>query len=1300
MTDLPPSSGSSSSAPPARPTVPLVAPVGPDGTAASARGEPAEAVRELSRDRDHLFLLHEALVEAEQQTTLEARLDVIVNAIRKIGFGRVAITLRNENLDQTKLVCVGLTPEDARELRDRPAPGVVWKRRLASLERFRVSQSFYLDASDEWIAREFHGGLSSRLEPSVDPQWNPRDALLVPLKGSDGRIIATLVLDDPTDRHRPTLARVRTVELFGQQVAYMIEQAELVEIARRRADRLARLHEVGVMLARSLNEDDIVHELARQIGRVVPCDGIVIAAPDVEENFVTTLFRSVRGIRRARNPAPLGHGPIGEVARTGRAVRINDYDPNKNALASADDTVGDGGPARSLLVVPMLVGAKLLGVIAVYAAKPNQYGAEDEEVLHTMAAQTATAIINARHYAESQREQRAGEAVADVARAVGESLRLAQVLPLILRHATALLRSEGACIGLRSGDDLEIVEASGAATAILGMRIPINASMSGRALLTAKTIISNELSADPTGYTPSIEAARMQKTIIAPLNTKQGPLGILSVINRENDFTDADARVLHRLAEQVAVAVVNARLFEEVTLLGERHRRVVETANDAIVITDLDRRVAFANPAAEALFGRGGDLIGVAVSDTVAPELRDEVRSHEQLGFGGEPQRYDSIVLRPGGERRYVAVSTAPLREGDKITGTVASLRDVTAERRARDAMSQSEARYRNLVESASDAIYTLDARGAITSANEATCLLSGRSREELLGRSTLPFVREEDVDEVKHNFRLALSGESRRYDAHIVTASGEVRLVSFTNTPIRHGGAVLGVLGVARDVTADRARAEALERSEARYERLVESAADAIFTLDGDLRFTSVNRALEETTGRDRTTLLGRSALELCDVRDCAIMEGALRATLAGERPRVEVRLIGAGGEPRPASLIAAPILERGVITGALGIVRDVTDEKRLVEQLLQQEKLAAIGQLVSGVAHELNNPLAGLLAFSQLLMSQPEPTEERRRAVESINHEARRASKIVRNLLTFARRHQPERQATNLNQIVTDTVELRRYALRVAHVDLVLALDESLPATWADPFQLQQVVLNLLTNAEQAMEGWSGERKIGFETLQRGDTLVLRVTDSGPGIDERSLERIFTPFFTTKEVGKGTGLGLSISDGIVREHGGRIDVSSQPGAGATFTVELPWIAPPKAEDGAAEAAAGGSARMRRILVADDESSVREALQLFLRSLGHKVDVAGSGLEAIERLESHQYDAILLDLRMPDVAGDAVYRRLLDRDPRMAMRVIFVTGDAHSGPAGEFIAESGRPFISKPFVLEDVARLISDAAA
>ncbi|NUO63780.1 MAG: PAS domain S-box protein [Gemmatimonadaceae bacterium] len=1295
------SGGSAASLPPARPPAPLVAPVGPDGTAASARGEPAEAMREVARDRDHLFLLHEALVDAERAASLEARLEVVVNAIRKIGFGRVLLSLRDVELNQTKLVSAGLAPEDVSELRDRPASGIVWKRRLTSLERFRVSQSYYLDASDEWIAREFHGGLPSRLAPSDDVQWNPRDALLVPLKGSDGRIIATLVLDDPADRHRPTLARVRTVELFGQQVAYMIEQAELIEIARRRADRLARLHEVGVMLARSLDEDDIVAELARQIGRVMPCDGIVIASPDVEENFVTTLFRSVRGVRRARAPQPLGHGPIGEVARTGRSVRITDYDPNKVALAAADDVVGDGGPARSVLVVPMLVGAKLLGVIGVYSAKTHQYGAEDDEVLHTMAAQTATAIINARHYAESQREQRAGEAVADVARAVGESLRLAQVLPLILRHATAMLRSEGACIGLRAGGDIHIVEASGSAEPIRGMYIPIARSVAGRALETGTTVISNDIAADAAFHGPSVDAAKMRKIIIAPMRTKQGSIGALAVINRDHDFTDADARVLHRLAEQVAVAVVNARLFEEVTKLGERHRRVVETANDAIVITDLDRRLAFANPAAEGLFGRSGDLSGVAVADLVAPEMRDEVRERERAGFEGTPQRYDAVVVRPDGERRFVAVSTAPLREGDRITGTVASLRDMTGERRAREAMSQSEARYRNLVESASDAIYTMDARGALTSANDATCALVGKKREDLLGRAAAPLIFAEDVDEAKHNFRLALAGEARRYEARVPLDSGEARLVSVTNTPIRQGTAVVGVLGVARDVTEDRARAEALERSEARYERLVESAADAIFTLDEEMRFTSVNRALEHGTGRSRDTLLGRSALEICDPRDADAMRQALAVTIAGERPRVEVRYLGPDGEPRPASLIAAPIMEHGAVVGALGIVRDVTEEKRLVEQLLQQEKLAAIGQLVSGVAHELNNPLAGMMAFSELLLGQFDPGDEKRRVLENINSEANRAAKIVRNLLTFARRHQPERQATDVNQVLLDTVELRRYALRVEQIELSVELDGSLPKTWADPFQLQQVFLALLTNAEQALEHWTGARRIGVATTLEEGRIVARIADSGPGIEPARIGQIFNPFYTTKGVGKGTGLGLSIADGIVREHAGRISVESAAGSGATFSVALPVTATPaSAHPAPPPAPAVENERSRRVLVADDERAVREALQIFLRSLGHQVDVAGSGLEAIARLESRRYDAILLDLRMPDMAGGAVYDKLLRHDPEHAARIVFVTGDAFSDSARALIERSGRPYISKPFALEDVARVIFTTAA
>jgi PAS domain S-box-containing protein len=1259
----------------------------PDGTGAAMQ---TDAVRDLARERDHLFLLHEALVDAERATSLEARLDVIVNAIHKIGFGRVVITLRDEQLNQTKLVTFGLTVDDVRELRDKPASGIVWKRRLASLEKFRISQSFYLDAQDEWIAREFHGGLPSRLEESADKEWNPRDALLVPLKGSDGRIIATLVLDDPSDRRRPSLARVRTVELFGQQVAYMIEQAELVEIARRRADRLARLHEVGVILARSLDEDDIIEEMARQIGRVVQCDGIVIAAPDVEENFVTTAFRSVRGVRRQRAPQPLGHGPIGEVARTGGTVRVNDYDPNKSSLAAQDDTVGDGGPARSLLAVPMLVGAKLIGVIAVYVARPNAYGSEDEEVLHTMAAQSATAIINARHYADSQREQRAGEALADVARAVSESLRLAQVLPLILRHATALLRTEGACLSLYVDDELETVAASGCAKPLEGMRIPMSESLSGRALQQNTTIISNETEQDPRAYGPCTEAAAIQRMVIAPLHSKDGPIGALSVINREADFTEADARVLHRLAEQVAVAVVNARLFEEVAKLAERHRRVVETANDAIIITDLNRRISFANPAAEGLLGRP-QLVGTLVSEMIAPELREEVRERENRAFAGDPQRYEAVIVRPDGERRSLSISTAPLRELGEVTGSVASIRDVTVERRVRDAMAFSEARYRNLVESASDAIYTMDTRGALTSANQATCDLTGQGRETLLGRSALTMIAPDDVDVVRHHFRLSLAGEAQRYECRFATPGAEERLLSVTNTPIRHGSAVVGVLGVARDVTAERARAEALERSEARYERLVESAADAIFTLDTEMRFTSVNRALEDATGRDRARLIGVSAMVICDPRDCETMREVLAVALQGERRRVEVRYVGPGGEARPGSLIVAPILERGTVVGALGIIRDVTDEKRLVEELLQKEKLAAIGQLVSGVAHELNNPLAGMMAFSQLLLTQPTVDENQRRALASIDVEARRAAKIVNNLLAFARRHQPEQQATDVNQILRDTLELRSYALRVQQIDVALLLDEAAPVTWADPFQLQQVFLNLLSNAEQALEGWSGTRRIDMRTRWRDDIIEIRICDTGPGIPEDERADIFNPFLTARPVGKAASLGLSISAGIIREHGGEILVTSEPGAGAAFTIVLPFVAPPlqKIEP---ERPVLPTPAQRRVLVVDDEPALRSALALFLRSLGHHVDVAGSGADALAAAGSARYDAILLDMRMPDMPGDAVYDELARRDPDQAARVVFVSGDVHSDAVRSLLARTGRTCISKPFILEDVA--------
>jgi PAS domain S-box-containing protein len=630
------------------------------------------------------------------------------------------------------------------------------------------------------------------------------------------------------------------------------------------------------------------------------------------------------------------------------------------------------------------------------------------------------------------------------------------------------------------------------------------------------------------------------------------------------------------------------------------------------------------------------------------------------------------------------------------VVGVVACLRDITDERRARDAVAQSESRYRNLFESASDAIYTLDVRGAFTSANDATCVISGFARDELLGRSTAALMDPDEVARVKEEFRAALAGASRRYECALIRRDGERRLLSVTNTPIRQRDRIIGVLGVARDVTEERLSAAALERSEARYTRLVESASDAIFTADASGRFTSVNRALEMSVGVAREALVGAPFTDVVDARDREPMWRLFEETMAGQRTRGEFRYRGADGQTRTGWAITAPIVEQGIVAGALAVVRDVTEERRLTDQLLQQEKLAAIGQLVSGVAHELNNPLAGVMAFSQLLLASPGVNADTLAGLETIHQESKRAAKIVKNLLTFARQHPPERRMTSLNEVLLDTLELRRYALRVQQIDVAVALDDALPGTWADGFQLQQVFLNLLANAEQAMADQPGEKCMTLRSWREGERLFVAVADTGPGIAPENADRVFNPFFTTKPVGQGTGLGLSISDGIVRQHGGRIVVRSTPGAGAEFVVELPLTAAGEEAPRAASATPPAPGTVRSVLIVDDEPSIRGALSGFLDSLGHAPDAVGTGGEALERMRARRYDAVLLDLRMPDMSGAAVYEAMKAADPGQAARVVFVTGDVQSDAARAFIRATGRPCLSKPFLLDDVAQVLT----
>ncbi len=498
----------------------------------------------------------------------------------------------------------------------------------------------------------------------------------------------------------------------------------------------------------------------------------------------------------------------------------------------------------------------------------------------------------------------------------------------------------------------------------------------------------------------------------------------------------------------------------------------------------------------------------------------------------------------------------------DQATGLAGLWRERDA-RAARDEVAAANARYRDLVEVAADAIYTLDLRGLLTSVNAAMVELLGRPREHLLGRRLLPFIEPDDQSRFEVELAAAAAGARRRVEGQLRRPDGERRLASVSHTPIRIGERVVGVLAVARDVTEDRLRAAALERAEARYTRLVESAEDGIATMDEEGHLTSVNRALERVTGRARGTLVGTHFADLVEPAERAGMWRMFVDTLGGERQRRELRFMQPGGRAGIATVITAPIVERGRITGVLAIARDVTEERTLFDQVMRREKLAALGELVGGVAHEINTPLTGILAFSQILMSQVEG-DDARQAAETIVAEAKRAARIVGKLLAFARQNPPERLPTDLNQVLQDTIELRRFPIKAQDITLDVDLDPRLPDTWADPFQLQQVFLNLLANAEQALAVTSERRRITVRTRREGQMLVVAIGDSGVGIAPEHLPHIFNPFYTTKPRGIGTGLGLSISDGIVREHGGSLRVHSEPGEGALFEVHLPLVSQP----------------------------------------------------------------------------------------------------------------------------------------
>ena len=389
-----------------------------------------------------------------------------------------------------------------------------------------------------------------------------------------------------------------------------------------------------------------------------------------------------------------------------------------------------------------------------------------------------------------------------------------------------------------------------------------------------------------------------------------------------------------------------------------------------------------------------------------------------------------------------------------------------------------------------------------------------------------------------------------------------------------------------------------------------------------------------------------------------------------------------------RTMAAVAAATLERNNLLRELR--RERNRRQKTQEQLVHSDRLSALGQTVSGVAHELNNALSGVLGFGELAVkNNADPQVDR--DLQRVVREAKRCHLIVDNLLRFARKTKPERKVIDINELVENVLDLRTTDLRLDNVEVDLDLAANLPRTLGVSHQIQQVLLNIINNAHHAMLEVRGARSLRVSTFVEEGRILIRIGDSGPGIAAALVEKVFEPFYTTKAAGEGTGLGLSLSQGLVKEHGGQIRVESLVGKGTTFTVELPILEVPQEELARKPARPALPPTPRNILVVDDEEVIVELLNEVLSTAGHRVETARNGRQALDKILHAGYDAVISDLKMPGLDGSGLYDSVCRKKPEMAGRFVFSTGDTASPATQDFFRKTGCPCLSKPFDLQSV---------
>ncbi len=822
----------------------------------------------------------------------------------------------------------------------------------------------------------------------------------------------------------------------------------------------------------------------------------------------------------------------------------------------------------------------------------------------------------------------------------------------------------------------------------------------------------------------------VQEIIALPLRGKDGVLGILALgANKALPYEGDESAYLTNIANFLGLTLQNVRLFEQVDSVHRQWEYTFDSIGDPILVHDQQFRVVRLNQRLRHLTGRDAAAhVGRTVADLFPQKnlaFKDCPYCEGRAGEGDEPDPW-----LPG----YFLASNSTFSDpSGRALGTVHVLKDITERKRA-------EEKYRSLVSNVQEGVFISTPQGHFLDFNEAFQRICGYPTRESLLALEIPslYVNPQDRDRLKK--LLEDHGSVADFEFELRTRDGEIRTVMESSIAVREpSGVVTAYQGFLLDIT-ERKRAEQEIRRRNR-ELLVLNSISKTLTESLDLS-DSLHRTLRqiaELFGLDATSLylldengetirrvaavghrseyarnfpptkvpqemlhhikavhatfLSAQGLPLPQVfRDAQRREQIVTAyvVILWSKDRVMGALVVGSRTPREFTpsdvnlLIAvgsqtSSAIERSLLYEQTRQAYD--DLRKTQEQLLHSEKMAAVGQLISGVAHELNNPLTAILGYSQLLSSNGQMNAQGVEYSEKLYKQAQRTHRIVQNLLSFARQHKPERIPVTLNKIVEDTLALRDYDLRMHNIRVHLDLATDLPTTAADPHQLQQVFLNMVNNAVDAILEKSSEGDLWVSTGKQDQKLFVEFTDSGPGVKDSS--RVFDPFYTTKPVGKGTGLGLSICYGIITEHGGSIRVKNVPPRGASFMIEIPCqeIAALKNEELPKAPTNGEKAK---ILLVDSETSVLEAVQAMLKEREHQVIAARSMEEAQTLLRSRDFDVVISEVEVAGRNGNKGLREWIERErPALADRLIVMSALAEAAHSPEASSEL---VLQKPF--------------